>query len=196
MTQPHPILEGLVTTFGPDRAPHLAPMGPRVSPDGRHLLLRPFPAAQTFRNLKAHGEGVFHITDDVLLLVRAALGQAALPPHRAAEHVRGVVLCDACRAHEFVVREIVETGERVHIDAEIVHSETLRDFWGFNRGKHAVLEAAILATRLQFLDLDQVAAEFARLRIIVDKTGGHAELEAFAFLQAHLEQVRGERSRT
>jgi uncharacterized protein len=196
LSQPHPILEGLVTTLGPDGAPHFAPMGPRISPDGRHLLIRPFPTAQTFRNVKSSGEGVLHVTDDVLLLARAALGQAPLPAHRPAQRVRGVVLCDACRVHEFVVRNVVEAGERVHIEAEIVHSETLRDFWGFNRGKHAVLEAAILATRLHFLDLDQVVAEFAKLQVIVDKTGGPAELEAFAFLQAHLDKVRGERSRT
>src|SRR3954451_23178092 len=46
------ILEGLVTTTGPDGAMHLAPMGPRVEPDWTGFLLRPFPTAQTDRNLK------------------------------------------------------------------------------------------------------------------------------------------------
>jgi hypothetical protein len=185
-----PILEGLVTTVDPDGAPHLAPMGPRISPDGRRLLLRPFPTSHTFRNLKERGTGVLHVTDDVLLLAKAALGQAPVPPHRPAECVAGFVLLDACRFHEFVVRHVDEGSERVQIDAEVVHAGTLRDFWGFNRGKHAVLEAAILATRLHLLPREQVADEFNKLRLIVEKTGGPAEQEAFAFLQAHFEQAR------
>ena len=74
-----------------------------------------------------------------------------------------------------------------------VHTETLRDFWGFNRAKHAVIEAAIFCTRLHFLPLDEVSHEFAKLRVIVDKTGGSPELEAFAFLEDHLHRTREQR---
>ncbi len=184
-----PILEGLVTTVDPDGAMHLAPMGPRISADGSHLMLRPFPTSHTFRNLKQRGAGVLHITDDVLLLAKAAFGEAPIPPHRPAERITGFVLLDACRYQEFVVHRIDESGERVHIEADVVLSRSLRDFWGFNRGKHAVLEAAILATRLHMLPPEAIAAEFDKLRIIVEKTGGPAEHEAFAFLQAYLKRA-------
>lgn len=186
----HPILEGLVTTLEPDGSPRLAPMGPRVSGDGRRLLLRPYPTSHTFRNLKRHGEGVFHVTDDVLLLAHAALGDVLTPELRPAIKVNGFVLANACRTLEFVVNSIDESGERMHIEAEVVHAESLRDFWGFNRGKHAVLEAAILATRFHLLKYDEVALEFARLRVLVEKTGGEREHEAFAYLQAALERAR------
>lgn len=187
-----PILEGLVTTTDPDGRPHLAPMGPRVSADWRRLLLRPFPTSHTYRNLKARGEGVLHVTDDVLLLARASLGEATVPPHRPAERVNGFVLTDACRYYEFVVRALDESGERVVIEAEIVHVGRIRDFFGFNRAKHAVVEAAILATRLHLLPLDEIVAEFAKLRELVEKTGGPAEHEAFAYLHARVERARGE----
>jgi uncharacterized protein len=189
----HPILEGLLTTVDPDGSMHLAPMGPRIDPDGRRLLLRPFPTSHTFRNLKARSEGVLHVTDDVLLLARAALGEALPQAARAAERVNGFVLTGACRFMEFVVKSLDESGERVQIEAEVVHAGAIRDFWGFNRGKHAVLEAAILATRFHLLDLDEVAAEYKRLQTIVEKTGGAAEHEAFAFLQQHLDQARRDR---
>jgi hypothetical protein len=188
-----PILEGLVTTLDPDGRPHLAPMGPRVSADWKRLLLRPFPTSQTFRNLKACGEGVLHVTDDVLLLAKAALGEAEMPRLLPAKRVSGFVVADACRFFEFAVRAIDESGERVQIEAEVVYAETLRDFFGFNRARHAVLEAAILATRLHILKIDDVAAEYAKLRLIVQKTGSASEHEAFAFLQAHLERVKGDR---
>ncbi len=43
----------------------------------RRFVLRPFRTSTTYRNLKAHGEGVLHITDDVLLLARTAIGLAS-----------------------------------------------------------------------------------------------------------------------
>lgn len=77
------ILEGLVTTTDADGSPRLAPMGPRVDgPDFRTFLLRPFPTSQTYRNLRRHGEGVLHVTDNVLLLAKAAVGKAEMPPTR------------------------------------------------------------------------------------------------------------------
>lgn len=187
------ILEGLVTTLNADGSPHLAPMGPRMNDGFTGFVLRPFPTSQTYRNLLAHPEGVLHITDDVLLLARAALGSASLPPTVPAQRVRGVVLADCCRHFEFAVRAVDASGERVRMDAEIVRAQRHRDFWGFNRAKHAVLEAAILATRLHLLEHGEVRAEFAKLRTIVDKTGGAAEDEAMTFLEERLAAAESNR---
>jgi hypothetical protein len=184
------ILEGIVTTVSPEGEINIAPMGPRVDTDMRSFLLRPFKTSQTFRNLKAHGEGVLHVTDDVLLLARGALGPVEpLPAMMPASKVQGFILQDACRYYEFRVSALDDREERVRIEAETVHCGRLRDFFGFNRAKHAVVEAAILATRTDFLPLEEIEAEFRKLAIIVDKTGGPAEHEAFAFLTAHVERV-------
>ena len=182
------ILEGLVTTLNADGSPHLAPMGPRVEGDFTRFLLRPFPTSGTYRNLVAHREGVLHVTDDALLIAKAALGAVdPLPALRPAENVKGFVLVDACRHFEFAVRSIDASGERVHIEAEVVHVGRHRDFWGFNRAKHAVVEAAILATRMHLIPHAEIAAEFMKLRVIVTKTGGPAEFEAMDFLDARLQ---------
>lgn len=184
------ILEGLVTTRNADGSPHLAPMGPRVGADLARFVLRPFPTSGTYRNLLAHPEGVLHVTDDALLIARAAIGAAVpLPPVRPAERVGGFVLADCCRWYEFVVRRIDDSGERVSIDAEVVHVGRGRDWWGFNRAKHAVLEAAVLATRLHLLPREEVAAEFRKLRVVVGKTGGPAEHAAMDLLDAHLAEA-------
>jgi hypothetical protein len=185
------ILEGIVTTVGEGGGVNVAPMGPRVEPGPlRAFLLRPFRTAQTYRNLRHHGEGVLHVTDDVLLLARAALGALEPPPQlRPARRVRGFVLADACRAYEFRVTAWDESGERVGISAEVVHAEALRDFFGFNRAKHAVVEAAILATRTDFLPLAEIEAEYRKLAVLVEKTGGEQERAAFAFLQEHVARV-------
>jgi hypothetical protein len=184
------ILEGIVTTVSPTGEINIAPMGPAVAADMRGFVLQPFNTSHTYRNLKIHGEGVLHVTDDVLLLARSALGPVEPPPALLpAAQVRGFILEDACRYYEFRVAAIDDRAERVRIEAETVHCGRLRDFFGFNRAKHAVVEAAILATRTDFLPLEEIAAEFRKLAIVVGKTGGPAEHEAFAFLTAHVERV-------
>ena len=69
------ILEGIVVTLDAAGQPNVAPMGPRVDRDISRLVLRPYQTAQTYRNLKATSCGVFHVTDDVELLARAAIGE-------------------------------------------------------------------------------------------------------------------------
>jgi hypothetical protein len=85
-----------------------------------------------------------------------------------------------------------ESKERVQIEADVVHAGTLRDFFGLNRGKHAVVEAAIVATRLHLLPAAEVRADYRKLRVLVEKTGGPAEHEAFDFLQAYIDRALGE----
>jgi hypothetical protein len=184
------ILEGIVTTVSATGAAHVAPMGPRVEAGMQRLLLRPFRTSQTYQNLKAHGVGVLHVTDDVLLLARAAVGALEpLPALTPAAHVRGFVLTDACRYYEFRVCSVNDRQERTEIEAKVVHAGRLRDFFGFNRAKHAVVEAAILATRIHLLPRAEIAAEYDRLAVLVEKTGGPQEHEAFAFLRGYLQRA-------
>jgi hypothetical protein len=191
------ILEGIVTTTSAAGAVHVAPMGPRivqVAADGtlERFVLRPFRTACTYANLRVHPEGVLHVTDDVLLLARAAVGRFDPPPPvRPAEHVRGWVLTGACRYHEFRALACDDRAERASFDAAVVHTGRLRDFFGFNRAKHAVVEAAILATRTALLPADEIAAEYRRLAVLVDKTGGPQEQEAFQFLKGYVEEMAG-----
>src|SRR4051812_20549742 len=115
------VLEGLVSTLDAGGGPHLAPMGPHVpGPDFDRFTLRPFPTAQTYRNLRAHGEGVLHVTDDVLLLAKAAVGAADPPPAwEPAACVRGWVLRDCCRFFEFRVAEVDESEPRARVEAVV-----------------------------------------------------------------------------
>ena len=189
------ILEGIVTTVAPAGQVNVAPMGPHVPDDAedplKHFILKPFRTSQTCRNLAAHGEGVLHVTDDVLLLAQAAVGTPdPFPPLMPAGRVRGFILRDACRYAEFRVTAWQGNVDRATLEVEVLHIGRLRDFFGFNRARHAVLEAAILATRTALLPLEHVEAEFARLAPLVEKTGGTRERQAFAFLRRHLEQVR------
>jgi uncharacterized protein len=181
------ILEGLVTTIDEQGGAHLAPMGPQVEADMRQFILRPFQTSTTFRNLGRAGEGVLHVTDDVRLLARAAIGQVRpLPDLLPASGVRGYRLADTCRWYSFRVASLDDRTERATLVAEVVASGRVRDFFGFNRAKHAVVEAAILATRTSLLAETDVANQFRHLKTLVEKTGGEQERAAFEMLEAHV----------
>jgi uncharacterized protein len=189
------ILEGIVTSISPAGTLNIAPMGPIVDALMERLILRPFKTSATYRNLKMHGEGVLHVTDDVLLLAKAALGPVEPTPEvERATAILGYVLRDACRYYEFVVRKLDDREERVTIEADVVHHGRLRDFIGFNRAKHAVVEAAILATRTAFLPLQDIVAEYQKLAEIVRKTGGPQEAEAFQLLAEHVRKCVSQRN--
>jgi len=166
---------------------NIAPMGPIVNEGMTELILRPFKTSTTYQNLKVTGQGVFHVTDDVLLLSRAAVGKITAPT-RPADKVKGLVLTAACRYHEFLVESLDDQDERTRIVCRIVHTGRLRDFFGFNRAKHAVLEAAILATRLHMTGAAPALAEFDRLQVMIDKTGGDAERQAMNELRQYVSQ--------
>jgi hypothetical protein len=135
---------------------------------------------------------VFHVTDDVELLARAAIGRLdALPPLLPAPSVEGVILADACRWYAFRVMHLDDSQQRTTIECEVVDRGRLRDFFGFNRAKHAVLEAAILATRVGILEPRQIREEFLRLKVPVEKTAGEQELRAFQLLEEYIGQKLG-----
>lgn len=167
-------------------------MGPAVDESMSHLLLRPYQTSRTYKNLKRHNEGVLHVTDDVELLARAAVSRLDTEPIvQPAVEVDGKVLPDACRWYEFRVTNLDDSYERTRIECQVVHRQRCRDFFGFNRAKHAVVEAAILATRTEFLPADEILREYGRLSVIVDKTSGEQERRAFSFLQQHVNELLG-----
>jgi uncharacterized protein len=89
------------------------------------------------------------------------------------------------------VRAIDATPPRSRIETAVVHREVRREFVGFNRAQHAVLETAIYATRLHLLDRTFIESEIARLQVIVDKTAGDREREAMALLAEHIQRAAG-----
>lgn len=190
------ILEALVTTLNEDGSANVAPMGPRVEPDFRRFVLRPFKTATTYENLMRHGEGVLHVTDDALMIARAAIGLDPRAETRPAGLVRGRVLVGACRYHEFRVVEIDARDDRASLSCESVASGVLREGFGFNRAKHAVIEAAILATRVAIVPMEDIADELRRLASPVAKTGGPDELAAFALLVEHVRRAAHSIGRT
>ena len=177
------ILEGILTTKNVDGSANISPMGPRVDADMSHFELRPFQPSASYQNLKRTRQGVFHVTDNVEMIARAAIGPLdSLPQMQPAGAVEGFILSDACRWYAFRVTAIDDDQPRSSMQCEVVESGRLRDYFGLNRAKHAVLEAAILATRTTLLPAEEIIAQYRRLAVIVEKTAGPQEQRAFALL--------------
>jgi len=185
------ILEGIVVTTNENGTPNISPMGPMIEDQAvSRFLLRPFQTSTTYKNLKRIGFGVLHVTDDVSIFVDGVLRKfESLPEVFTAEKVDGFVLEDCCRYFEFKVVDLNDSEERTEINCETVFSAERRAFFGFNRAKHAVLEAAILASRVHLIEHDEIAKQMKHLKIIVDKTAGEAESRSFAKIEAFLKQA-------
>lgn len=177
------IIEGLITTMNAAGEVNIAPMG--VEWGTERIVLKPFLETTTFRNLQGGGAAVFNLVDDVALLVEAAIGSPTAP-WTPATQVRGAVLEGACSWRELEVESVDATPPRSRIVTRVVHAGTQREFLGLNRARHAVLEAAILATRLHFIPAAEVEAELVRLRPLVDKTAGPRELAAWQRVTQHI----------
>jgi uncharacterized protein len=173
------ILETIVTTIDAAGVVNVAPMGVEWGTDA--IVLKPFLDTATFRNVTAVGAAVVNLVDDVRVFARAAISNPSYPTSPALA-VTGVRLSDCCSWRELRVQSIDRTPPRSRIETTVVHRGVLREFIGFNRACHAVLEATIYATRLHLLARDVVDQELARLQVIVDKTAGPAELEAMALI--------------
>lgn len=173
------IIESIITTVDLDGVLNIAPMGVEWGDDV--IIVKPFLETTTFRNLQAVGAGVVNLTDDVFLFAQAAISSPAYPTTPATV-VRGGVLEAACSWRELEVRSIDATPPRSRIETRVVYHGTRREFLGFNRARHAVLETAILSTRLHLIPRIEIEPELARLQIIVNKTAGPREFEAMELL--------------
>ena len=186
------ILESIVTSADSSGTVNIAPMGPEVdeadAPNWTRFVLKPFNTSTTYKNLSATGKAVVHITDDTSLFARAAIATIG---HQEVvqKYVRPLTLSsswaliDCHRWFAVEVESVAEEGPRAKFDCRVVQSEIVRPFFGFNRAKHAVIEAAILATRVHLIPAESLIQQLAYLRPLIDKTGGQAERDAFEMLQ-------------
>lgn len=174
------IRETIVTTRAGARA-QIVPLGVRHV-DGL-FLLSPFRPSTTLDLLLHNRCAVINHTDDVRVFAGCLTGRYDWPTLRA-ERIDSPRLAD-CLAHsEVELARVEDDAQRPRLYFREVHQVTHGAFGGFNRAQAAVIEAAILVSRLPLLTADKVDSEMAYLAIAVDKTAGEREREAWGWLQA------------
>lgn len=185
------IYETVVTTLNADGSAHIAPMGLRRQ-GGLHLIA-PFKPSTTLANLQRSGQAVVNLTDDVRIFAGCLTGRYEWPLKPAA-HVSGHYLEAALTHLELEVERQEDDELRPRFYCRLLHEGVHAPFRGFNRAQAAVLECAILVSRLDRLPTEKITDEIQYLQIAIDKTAGRREQEAWDWLveriNAHLEHKR------
>lgn len=182
------IRETVVTTVDAAGAAHIAPIGVHErAPD--HLVIAPFRPSATLDNLLARRVAVVNHCDDVRVFAGCVTGRRDWPVVPA-DRVHGLRLAGALAHREVEVVRIDDDPVRPRVLCRTVHEATHGAFRGFNRAQAAVIEGAILVSRLHLLSPAKIDAEIAYLTVAVDKTAGADEREAWGWLLERIAEAR------
>ena len=174
------IFECVVTSVSPEGKPHVAPMGVRYQ--GGVVVLMPFVPSTTLANIVATRHAVLNIVLDTRVFAGCVTGRKDWPT-LPAERIPGVRLSAALSHVELRVDSISDDPQRPVLRMARVYEVSHAPFIGFNRAQAAVIEGAVLVSRLHMLSAEKVDTEMAYLQIAVSKTAGPEEHEAWGWLQ-------------
>jgi uncharacterized protein len=126
------------------------------------------------------------VVDDVLPVVQSALSLPVDLECLRNEH-GGWIIASACQWYCLRMQQWDVSQPRAEAAAEVIASGNTRPFWGWNRAKHAVLEATILATRLHLSGPEAIAEQLRYLAVAVEKTAGPRETEAWNVVKQYIQ---------
>jgi hypothetical protein len=177
------IRETIVITTGHDGRAHIAPLG--LIAEGDDWIIAPFRPSATLDNLEAVPFATASHTDDARVFAGCLTGRRDWPTVDA-DVVPVQRLADALTHMELAVTDVTADPQRPRFRCRVVRTVQHAPFRGFNRAQAAVIEAAILVSRLNMLPRERIERELAILQSAVDKTAGPRELEAWAWLKHKL----------
>lgn len=181
------IVETIVTTMDEAGVAHVAPLG--LIADGGHWIIAPFKPSKTLENLRACPFAVASHTDDVRVFAGCVTGRKSWPTVPASK-VKGARLKECLSHWELEVVSVTEDDLRPRFVCKRVHVETHAPWEGFSRAQAAVLELAVLTTRLKMLPPEKIENELKYLEIAISKTAAPREEEAWGWLMEKIEAWR------
>jgi len=181
------IQETIITSISATGDVHIAPMGIHLV--DQQFVILPFKPSTTLNNLIETGHAVINYSDDVRVFAGCLTGRRDWPL-QAAQTIAGYYLADTLAHTELALTRIEDDAVRPKLFCRAVHTVNHRPFQGFNRAQFAVLEAAILISRLDRLPWSKIQAELDYLQIGLEKCAGEREREAWGWLMAVIEQHR------
>jgi hypothetical protein len=178
------IRETIVTTVDSAGRTQIAPLG--LIADGGHWIIAPFRPSLTLDNLEQVPFATASHTDDVRVFAGCLTGRRNWPL-ASSDKIKVPRLANALSHWEMEVVDRVEDELRPRFRCRIVHTVNHGPFPGYTRAKFAVIEAAILSSRLHMLARDKVESEIAYLQIAISKTAGPEDLEAWSWLMEKID---------
>ncbi|MCK5191319.1 MAG: DUF447 family protein [Methylococcales bacterium] len=181
------IQEVLVTTQNSEGVTHIAPMGIHVLED--EFIILPFRPSTTLNNILESQTAVINYCDDVRIFAGCLTGKRDWPLSET-EKIKGHYLSSALAHRELELQRVEDDETRPKLHCKTIHTVNHAPFPGFNRAQFAVLEAAILVSRLKMLPIEKIESEIEYLSIGLNKTAGEKELEAWGWLMEIIEQYK------
>lgn len=183
------IQEIIVTTTNEDGSTHIAPMG--IREESGLIVIAPFKPSATLENIQRNKSAVINRVDDVRIFAGCLTGRKDWPLVPT-EKIEAQRLAAALSHLELHLERIEDDELRPRFYCKQIVEINHRPFQGFNRAQSAVLEAAILVSRLHMLTKDKIEQEIEYLTIAIDKTAGENERVAWAWLMERIESYRQE----
>lgn len=181
------IVETIVTTKSPGGEVHIAPLG-LIARENRWIVA-PFRPSRTLDNLAANGFLVANHTDDVRVFAGCVTGRRDWPL-MSVDTGDGAGLANAIAHWELTVEAFEDDAQRPRFICRTVREVTHVPWRGYNRAQAAVIEMAVLVTRLHMLPAEKVESELKYLEIAIAKTAGPREEEAWGWLMERVEAWR------
>lgn len=173
------IFETIVVSVDLQGLAHVTPFG--VKHESEMVVISPFKPSKTLDNILSSKTATMNLTDDVRVFAGALTKRE---PWRLipTDKVKGFRL-DGCLSHvQLELVDVREDEERPQLVMQKVETQLHKGFEGFNRAQAAVIELAVLVSRLHMLPPGKVQSELKYLQIAIDKTAGERELEAWSWL--------------
>jgi uncharacterized protein len=178
------IIESIVVTRSASGEDHIAPLG--IIAEGENWIVAPFKPSRTLDNLRANPVATASMPRDVRVFAGCLTGRKDWPLVGAG-NLACARLADAISHRELEVMDVIEDVQRPRFVCRTVYEKSHCPAPGFNRAQAAVIECAILVSRLHMLPEEKVRTELAYLDIAVSKTAGAAEQEAWSWLVEKIE---------
>ena len=172
------IKESIIITTNRKGKPHVVPMGVKFIK--KKIFISPFIPSQTFLNLKEYPYAVINYIDDVGVFVGCLFGTKKYKMKKT-KKIKGFYLQEALTYIEIRAHKLKENKIRPEFECKILNETMLKPFQGFNRAQAAVIEAAILASRLGIISIKKINKEIGYLQNAINKTAG--DKEKFAWNQ-------------
>ncbi len=174
------IFEVVITTVDLKKNPHIAPMG--ITKKNDLIVLKPFKPSLSLDNILNSKTAVLNVIDDVRVFAGCVTGRKKF-------NLKPLELNIGFRLEHSVSYSLLSLIKFIDDDSRpqlIMKEEKTwqnNTFAGLNRAQAAVIEGAILVSRLNILPLEKIMSEMNYLNIAIAKTAGPIEEEAWSWLE-------------
>ncbi len=185
------IFETIISTLDLAGKPHVTPFGVRY--EHGLVMIAPFKPSTTLENILATKVATMNLTDDVRVFAGAITKNQTLDLTPTIK-IQGVRLAQTLAHKELSLVKVQDDPLRPQLFFEVKYQAQHAAFEGFNRAQAAVIELAVLASRLHMLPKEKVINEVQYLKIAIDKTAGERELAAWGWLMEKIDNFYAEQS--